>query len=743
MRDSFGTYMRQALHNINEAVVNIFMFLPYFFSVEHSFKTLFEPWKNIITKKSKPGFTFEEFGKRLADNTVSRFMGFAARSAIIAAYLMVQLFFVIFLPLFYLIFFLTAPLHYMYFSGQPTPAEKKNSLYHDFVKRHLTETQNTQQVTAWFERYYQQTESRPWWSLEALMSQPPLGRDLTTGYTPTLDQYSEELTASKAHYKYLVGRKAELDVVQQALSKSENPNVILVGEKGVGRRTIVEALAKYIYEGKANPVLAFRRVLELNMEKIMSETTDFIKREETFANLLKEAADAKNIILLINNFELYISDEKEHINLSNTIEKYASLPNLQIIAITSPYMFQKYVTPNQVISQIFEKVDVQEVTPEQALDILLDEAIELERKHGIKISYQGVKQAVELSTAHITSAPLPEKAIQLLDEACVYAKNHSPEKVVNGHIMSVIIQQKTHIPTEITGTLKQKLLNLEGVLKNRVVFQEEALQKLSSALRKSFVMAGSRKKPLASFLFLGPTGVGKTETAKAITEALFDSEQNIMRFDMSVYQSKDDISKLLGSAESNEPGLLTQAIRQQRYGTLLLDELEKAHPDLLNIFLTMLDEGYFTDGYGKRVDCTHLIIIATSNAGAQFIYEAIQQNPKDTTISDRLIDYLVAQKIYSPEFLNRFDGVVVYKPLSHEAVEKIAYHLLQDIKLAVEQKHKIAMNFSNAFITKLIADGYDPRFGARNMQRIIRDEVEDRVAKIILEGNSAGKTVTF
>lgn len=257
-------------------------------------------------------------------------------------------------------------------------------------------------------------------------------------------------------------------------------------------------------------------------------------------------------------------------------------------------------------------------------------------------------------------------------------------------------------------------------------------------------MVGSRNKPLASFLFLGPTGVGKTATAKAITEIFFGDIKSLIRFDMSLYQSKGDITKLVGSQESGEPGLLTEAIRKQQYGTLLLDELEKADKDLLNIFLTMLDEGYYTDGFGKKVDCNNLIIIATSNAGANFIYDFMQKKPDQIgDLSNQLIDNLVQEHIYSPEFLNRFDGVVVYKPLTKDAIVAIAHSKLTELKEKIQTQNGIAITFSEAFITNLIQQGYDPRFGARNMERIIRDQVEDKVAQIILQNPTPGQSITF
>ena len=747
MRLSLNQFLQRRLSDFNTAVVNLFMFMPHFFSVEYSFKTLFQPWKNIITVKKVPGFSFHEASQRIMDNMVSRVMGFLARSSIIAAYLMIQAIFLMVLPFAYAVFFALMPLYYALSLSQPTEEERRQRLFLIFMKAHLADQEDTKAVQAWFETYYREVHQKNWWSLDMLMRQPPLGRDLTAGYTPQLDKYAHELTHEKPHYKHLVGRKREIDVIQQILSKSGEANVIISGEPGTGRVTLVEALAKVIYEGRSNPILAYRRILELDMEKILAVQIDPIAREAFLAELFSEAAQAKNIILCIPNFEKYVSGEPDSANLTTLLEKYAQLPTLQFIGITTSYHFQKYIQGNKSINGLFEKVDVAEPSQEDTLAILLDIALDFERRYKIFITYEAVRQAVAQSGVYITDRPFPEKAIHLLDEACVFVQQHEKQKILTAQIINRVIENLTHIPTELSPSFKNKLLNVDQELRARIVSQDDALAQIAGALRKAFVLVGSSKKPISTFLFLGPTGVGKTETAKAITQVIFGDELAMIRFDMSLYQTIESIPTLIGSPQSGEPGLLSQSIRQQKFGTLLLDELEKAHQDLLNIFLTVLDEGYFTDGFGNRVDCTHLIIVATSNAGADFIYKALSaksQSSQLKNLSKDLIDYLVAQHIFTPEFLNRFDGVIIYKPLQPDAVYEIANRLLNNLKKSLIKTHGINVEFSHTFIDKLIQQGYDARFGARNMQRIIQSEVEESIAKTLLSTpNIKNRTLIF
>ncbi|PJA55756.1 hypothetical protein CO165_01835 [Candidatus Roizmanbacteria bacterium CG_4_9_14_3_um_filter_33_18] len=706
MRKSFWQYYRDSLHNFGEALINIFIFLPYFFSVSTLLKTLFQPWKNLIVKKTFVGFSFSDWANRFAFNIISRSIGAIMRLFIIAFYFILQTMSMIVLPFIALSFFLFTPIFYLFSLTQKTVQEEKDIFKKRFIENHLINNENLSQVEKWFEEYYKQhIRKMTWWKLQNLFSYPPLARDWAVGYTPILDQYTVDLaTPSYLHHiKNIVDRKKEITEIEQILTKSVESNVIVVGEEGVGKHTIIDALAKKIYLGKTNTTLMYRRILKMNMEKVFGE--------KNFEDLLKEAEQAKNIILFIDNIDKYV-------DLTNSIEKFTKSNLIQVIGVTTPSAYQNFVYSNEKINRIFNKVDVYEISFEEAENILLDAVYSFELLYDVFIPYETIKEVVEKSEFYLTSIPFPEKAVDLLDSACVYAK----QKIVTPEIINIVLTEKTHIPTTISKQIKEKLLNLETLLFSKIIQQDEAVKKLSSALRRSFLLIGKRKKPLASFLFLGPTGVGKTETAKAIADVFFSNDidvqtghaPSLLRFDMSEFQSKYDIPKLIG--DSNDPGLLTSAIRKQGYGVLLLDEVEKADRDLINIFLTITDEGYFIDGLGKKVDCKNLVIIATSNAQSE--------------------------NVFSLEFLNRFDGIIKFESLNRESINILAKKIIAKISLDIFKLYKVKVFVSEKTIDLVSKKGFDPKFGARNLERTIRDEIEDKIAKFIFEGKTKpGETI--
>ncbi len=748
-------YIRQALKDYVEIVGNLIVFFPYFFSFVPLLKTLFYPWKHIVTKKEIRGFSFSEYLNRLFLNIMSSCIGASMRLSLISFFILFETAYILTLPITTLIYILLLlPFKTVFFLIQPTEEEMKEKSKSAFMASHCLEKKNTLIVSSWFEELWNKEKAaKKWWDKKTLFAYPPLARDWAVGYTPTLDLYVEDLTSStyQSTQRHIVGRKNELGEMQEVLSKSEEANIVLVGEEGVGKRTVVDALARLIYEGQTGKQLAYKRILKLNMEKILTTFTDLKQREQFFEELMDEATQAERVILLIENIDKYCASGDGRIDLTGSFEKYARQSTIQFVGITTPFFYQRFIFANEKMNRLFTRIDVKEITKDEALSTILHIIPQFELRYSLTIPYETGKAVIEKSEFYITSIPFPEKAIELLDQTAVHSnaqaqKNAAKQKVaIPPEQVDIVLTEKTHIPTRMTDDMRSKLLSLEHLIEERVVFQSDAISQLSAAIRRSFILLGKRKKPLATFLFLGPTGVGKTETAKALSAIFFGSESYLTRFDMSLYQSKDDIKALVGSLESGQPGLLSKAIRELPYAVLLLDELEKAHPDLINMFLTVIDEGYFTDGFGKRVDCKNLIIIATSNAGADFIYkqqgvlDKLSDAIKDTVVDEsqsataNLIDHLIQSHIFSPEFLNRFDGVISYNAISNDAIMSIAKKMSQSVQDTIYNLYQIKLSIKDETLLAAIQKHYNPRFGARNLEHVVTTEIEDKIATLLLE----------
>lgn len=714
MRNNFLRFSQLAFYNFSHHLYQFLIFIPYFFSTKKLLLTLFYPWKNLVATKTEVGISFEKILERISFNLISRMIGFFCRLSILFFTFFVFIIYLFFLPIIILIFIILLPFNYLIYLAKKTPEEKKQKIKEIFIKNHLLDQKNLIKVDNWFETIYQSKKDFD------LFSIPPIARDWAVGYTPILNQYVEELTTSEYQNKIKTcfDREKEIEEIIAILSKSDSANVVVVGDEGVGKHTIIDSLAKAIYEGKTNTLLNYKRLLKINLEKILNLNIDQKKRESILESLFQEAALAKNIILLIEDFDRYLINQGERVDLSLSISKYARTNQIQFIGITEPFFYQKIIYPNEKIRHLFEKIDVYEIKKDDALKILMRKIDYYENHYQLFIPYETLEAIIEKSEFFITDIPFPEKALQLLDLVCIEASKQQIKKP-DPHLVNQVLFKKTHIPTELTQELRTKLINLENLLYLDVLQQEEAIKKVASAMRRSFLLIGKRKKPIGSFLFLGPTGVGKTQTAKSLANIFFGSDKYLFRFDMSNYQSKSDISILLDQ--------LTISIRQNPYGVLLLDEFEKADQSLINIFLTIFDEGYFTNHRGEKIDAKNLIIIATSNAANDVIYQ--RKNIQET----ELIDYLIKNKFFSPELLNRFDAVIIFQTLNLETIKTIAKKYLEKISQEIKKNYQVNLSVSDDFLNQLVQKEYQPMFGARNLFRVIQEEIENKVAKIIIE----------
>lgn len=625
------------------------------------------------------------------------------------------------------------------------PEPKLSSLLYSLAKNWLPlkkylnskkiEAKDVESCCQWSERLEEERRKNArFWELENLLQNPGVGKSWAYGYTPELDQYSTDLSQPLAFSSHLVGRKKTVSQLERILSRSQGNNCLIIGEPGVGKQTIILNLAKLCKEGKINSRLAHKRVLSLNINLIIAGTQSFSQAKGELETIIKEAGRAGNVILVVNRMEDYLSNEEGKVNISDVFVKALRDDRVQVIGTTTPDNFQKYIFPNQEILKYFEKIEAVAPTSQEALVILEDTVLSFEKKTKTYTSYQALVEAIEKSNQYLVDIPFPEKAIDLVDEACTLMAGKPEPRLVTPKEIDFILAEKTKVPLgEIEKEEIEKLKKLEEYLHRRIVDQQEAIEALANVMRRTRLGITKSEKPIGSFLFLGPTGVGKTETAKTLAACYFGSEKQMVRLDMSEYQGEVGFNKALGYPQTNEPGIFAKEIRKNPFAVLLLDEIEKTDPKILNLFLTILDEGFFTDNFGKKIDCRNLIIIGTSNAGSEFIRQEINNGVPGEKLNQDVLEYVQKEMIFSPEFLNRFDGVIVYKPLTHDHLKQIAKLLLTDLNLRLAKK-EISIKITDELVDKVATLGYQPTFGARPMARVIQDKIENVVAQKILSG---------
>jgi ATP-dependent Clp protease ATP-binding subunit ClpC len=577
-------------------------------------------------------------------------------------------------------------------------------------------------------------KSKRFWDWDNLIKKGSMGKDWAAGYTLTLDQFSSDLSADTDLDEFL-GPDEQIERIERILSQEGIHNVLLIGEPGTGRKSMVQSLANKIIFGRSLQEINYKRVVFLDIVSILSRYQSNEEVEEVLEKIFSEAVSAKNIILVIDEFYSFVSQPSGKIgaiDISAILSRYLPLPNLRLIGITSYAGRHLFIEKSPAILSYMETVEVQEMSEADTMMVLENKVLNLEFRYKKFISYPAIRDIVKYSARYIEDAPFPKKAIDLLNEVVFYVSRYTEAEAVMPEHVSKIVSKKTDIPV---GALEQKekdvLLDLENLIHQRIINQEEAVSEVSAALRRARADITVRKGPMGCFLFLGPTGVGKTETSKALAEVYFGSEEKMIRLDMSEFQSVADIPRLLGTAD--EEGLLTTPVRENQFSLVLLDEIEKAHPNVLNLFLQVLDEGYVTDGSGRKTDFKDTIIIATSNAGYQIILESLKKGKTMQEIKGELFDFLYKEQIFRPEFLNRFDATVVFKSLTKEHLLAIAELLLTKLQKNLKEK-EIEFLITDDLKNKIVELGYDPIFGARQMRRVIQDKIENILAVSLLSG---------
>lgn len=571
-----------------------------------------------------------------------------------------------------------------------------------------------------------------------------IGHDLAYGYTINLDRFSKNLLTLETKDVKVLGRTSEIAQIETILSSSRNSNIIIVGEAGVGKHTIAIELARRINKGLAPNTLIHRRVLEIDFHAILSQGANHEDSKVLVSKILEEAEEAGNIILVIDDLDQFVSSQDGRTDISEIILKSAESNKIQIIAMTNQTFYDKYVLSHPSLAKNFSKIIIKPLSIPESIKVLITNAEKIQKQQKVTFNYFGIKDIVQKSDTYIHSSPLPDKAINLTFELISFVKNNNLGNTLSPDIINQYLTQKigTNIG-KLSEDRSQTLKNLEEILHQNIIGQDPAVVAVSKALRRRSLQVSNTKKPIGTFLFLGPTGVGKTQTAKILAKEYFGSQDYVLRLDMSQFQDSTAIEKLIGSNLTNQPGILTSQLQTKPNSVLLLDELEKAHPKILNLLLTLLDEGYITDGFGREVKAQNSIIIATSNAGAQLIAELVSNNTPYQTLHDSLLEHIKSTNAFSPEFINRFDEVIIFHPLSQEDLKAIVKLNLNELNNRLKNEKNVTIEITEELINYIVTQSYDPAFGARNILRFIQDFVEDNVAKKLLDNPETSGIITI
>ena len=568
-----------------------------------------------------------------------------------------------------------------------------------------------------------------------------VNRSFTSRPTPFLDLYGLDFTelALKLKIGIMIGHEQEYQSILNILCRQGRRNILLVGPAGVGKDTLVSYLAFNLVRDKTPLKLRDRRLISLSLSSILEDTKEPLEVYNRLTKITKELLINRDIIIYLPQFHNYkLLAQKGGFTALEVFQSLINASWVPVIAATTPGDYRRYLERDPIVKENFEIIKVKELSSEESIRFLAYRSLELRRKTKVKISYKAIKRAVTLAQRFLTTTPLPSSAESLLTEAIEGVRRRSGKIVLEQDIVD-LVSLKTQVPLEVSSEQeREKLLNLEKLIHKQLINQEKAVSLVSAALRQYRAGLTNIKKPIGVFLFVGPTGVGKTQLAKTLAKIYFGSQKTMIRFDMAEYQDRKSINRFIGNPEGTISGSLTEAVKNNPFSLILLDEFEKAHSDVLNIFLPVFDEGRLTDNLGQVIDFTNTIIIATSNALSGFIKNEIEKNVDIDDLSERLKKKLT--NYFKPELLNRFNEVVVFRPLTQEHLKKIVKLKLNELASALSKNKKIELSFDNSVIERLAKLGYNPIFGARPLDSVIRHYIKDNLASSILRKKIGSNT---
>lgn len=564
------------------------------------------------------------------------------------------------------------------------------------------------------------------------------------GWSGELARYASNLTLEVLPERIVnIGREKEYELLLTALSRSNSSNAIIIGDAGVGKTTLVKKFTIDSNQGILPAPVSNKLVFKLFPEKLLSGVNNQGELEERLTLLLDELVHAGNIVLYIPNIENIFGGGGINLDASGILMNYLTGSRIKVIGSINEGAYQNFIYPKQELKQLFDIVKLDELSLDKVTHIVMEKAKEIASANRISIEYMAIKEICKLSSSYLNDGTaMPGRAIKLLDDVVAFCKTHNISSISRVEVRNLVESKVNIVLDKPSSEESQALLNLESEIHKRIVSQDEAVQAISDAMRRVRSGMKNEKRPIASFLFLGPTGVGKTETAKALAATYFGNEEAMIRLDMSEYQRQESIERFLGASQNeNFEETVLDKVLNKPFSLILMDEFEKAHPQVIDLFLQVFDEGRLTDNRGRTVSFKDSIIIATSNAGSEFIREKYKEGIKVGDFKQELVDLILSKNIFKPELVNRFDDVIVFKPLTQNDIINVAKLFLESIAYDLHQK-QIEISYDET-VPKFIAErSYSVEFGGRNVRRFIEQTLENKLSKKILE-NPGGEVKHF
>ncbi len=593
--------------------------------------------------------------------------------------------------------------------------------------------------------YHQEKRQARWWSRDNLSQTTSIGTELAYGIAYQLHRYAKNINTT-AVFSTLARDSSfaaeKIIEIEATLARGKSSNVLLIGEAGVGKTDLLIEVQRRMNTGQAIAALQNERLIVLDTNRLFANHKDKQSLEHTLLTMFNEAALAGHIIVVIENLSAVVKEaEALGVFLPELLDEYLAMPSLHFIATDTPAAYRADLQTKGGFVRRFAEILIEAPDNSATVRVLQTIALQEESRHHVVFTYSSLVTVAAAASRYIVEGVMPDKAVSLLLQVASAARASNLVHITDDFVYE-LVSQKTGVPAgPIKATERDLLLNLEDKLHQHVVGQRAAIDAIAKTMRRARTGIQASDKPLGSFLFLGPTGVGKTETAKALAQVFFGGEHTLQRIDMSEYSGTSGLTQLIGTTDY--PGTLPTLLREHPYCVVLLDELEKANQSVHDVFLQILDEGVFTDGRGEQVNARNTIIIATSNAGSQLILETVQSRQTLAHLNQTIIDRIIADGLFRPELINRFSSTIIFEPLTIEEQGQVAGLMLRDLRERIKSKG-YDLVVGQELLQILVQKGYHPEFGARPMQRVMQDMLEEKVAQKIIAGTvHKGDTISL